>query len=204
MEAHWECMSWCGPTYMHVYAFLDLLPFSHSSREETEQRPVDGGNWEVDRKMSPTKTPGCTWRNAIARSPPLIAKAVIVKNGNKFISGHVPSLFCTQWEPNKYFIRGSLHQGSQQLFPALTLRDLWGRSGMVPLGSPIFLPDPEVTPGPAVPEEAGPRLLHTSCFGEVGSSLTDALWLFPIAHVNTIEQPQCAEHRRGSASWAAV
>lgn len=82
-------------------------------------------------------------------------------------------------------MRRILNQGSQQLFPALTLRDPWGRSDMEPPESPIFLPDPEVTRGPAVQEKAGYRLFHTSCLGEVGSSLTGSLWLFPIRHVNT-------------------
>lgn len=75
-------------------------------------------------------------------------------------------------------MRRILNQGSQQLFPALTLRDPLGRSDMEPPGSPILLPDPEVTPGPAVQEEAGCRLFHTSCLGEVGSSLTGSLVSF--------------------------
>lgn len=62
----------------------------------------------------------------------------------------------------------------------------------------------EVTPGPAVPEEAGSRLLHTSCLGEVGSSLTGSLWLFPIHHVNTIEQPPCAQYHRRKAFWVTA
>lgn len=72
-------------------------------------------------------------------------------------------------------MRRRLNQGSQQLFPALTLRDPWEGSDVVPLGSPVFLIDPKVTPDPAVLEEAGSRLLHTSGFGDVGSSLTDSL-----------------------------
>lgn len=64
-------------------------------------------------------------------------------------------------------MRRSLNQGSQQLFPALTLRDPWGRSDMEPLGFPVVLIDPEVTPDPAVLEEAGSRLLKHPALGKL-------------------------------------
>lgn len=46
-------------------------------------------------------------------------------------SALVPSLsnsLCTQWELNKYLMM-VLNLGSQQLFPTLTRRAPWGRSG---------------------------------------------------------------------------
>lgn len=67
-------------------------------------------------------------------------------------SALVPSLsnsLCTQWELNKYLMM-VLNLGSQQLFPTLTRRAPWGRSGGErSWGSLVFLPDPLVTPHPA-------------------------------------------------------
>lgn len=147
----------CVTTHMHLYVCLDCLAFPYSSREDTRQKPEGGGELGSD--------PRCAQRDF--RSPRLSQLKMEI---NSSLALSPWSFFCTQWEPNKYFMRRSLNQGSQQLFPALTLRDPWGRSDMEPLGSPVFLIDPEVTPGPAVPEEAGSRFLHPSCFG--GS------WLF--------------------------
>jgi hypothetical protein len=47
-------------------------------------------------------------------------------------SALVPLLWnpvCTQWELNKYLMMMMLNLGSQQLFPALTLRVSWDKSG---------------------------------------------------------------------------
>lgn len=88
--------------------------------------------------------------NPIMAPSSLIPKSAAVRSGNEF--GWVPSFWnslCTQWELNKYLMM-VLNLGSQQLFPALTLRTPWDRSGGErPRGLSVFLPDLPMTPSPA-------------------------------------------------------
>lgn len=110
--------------------------------------------------------------NPIMAPSSLIPKSAAVRSGNEF--SWVPSFWnslCTQWELNKYLMM-VLNLGSQKLFPALTLRAPWDRSG----GEVFSLPS---RPSHDSKSSWSHSPFHTSCFGEASSSSTASLWLFP-------------------------
>jgi hypothetical protein len=73
----------CDHTHASGYVYF------HTYLGETLDRGLRMvGSWEVDRKMLPLRAQVCL-EEFIALPPP-IAKAVPIKNGNKFISGLVP------------------------------------------------------------------------------------------------------------------
>lgn len=141
-------MCTCIHVSVCVYVCMALLLFPLPTKKAARQRPRgDGGTKsQVGRHRLP-KTPGMPGESQAPSS--LISKSVAVRNGNEF--SRVPFFWnslCTQWELNKYLMM-VLSLGSQQLFPALTLRAPWNRSGgEQPRGSSVFLPDPPVTPSP--------------------------------------------------------
>lgn len=142
----------CASAYVYLCvcmcAWLSYSsPFLPGKQLDRGQGVMGEPRTQVGRHRLP-KTPGVPGESRASSS--LISKSVAVRNGNEF--SRVPFLWnslCTPWELNKYLMM-VLNLGSQQLFPALTLRAPWNRSGgEQPRGSSVFVPDPPVTPGPA-------------------------------------------------------
>ena len=170
------CVSVC------VYVCMALLLFPLPTRKAARQRPRgDGGTKSQVGKHRLPKTPGMPGESQAPSS--LISKSVAVRNGNEF--SRVPFFWnslCTQWELNKYLMM-VLNLGSQQLFPALTLRAPWNRSGGEQPRGVFSL---SARPSCDSKSSCSHSPLHTSCFGEASSSSTISIWLFPTRHLSQI------------------
>lgn len=129
-------VSQCMHTYIHVctcnvcISVCAWLSYSScfQSREAPGQRPRGDGEAGTSQEDAALLKPQVCLGNPIVVPSSLIPKyAALETEMNSALVASLWNSLCTQWELNKYLMM-ILKLGSQQLFPALTLRAPWGKS----------------------------------------------------------------------------